>query len=137
MERLIENITSGKISTFAQLYGVLNDIYKAYKADEWNWFLATYKKLNNCELSDESNENLISFFDRWKESSLKLLNMVLQDSYKEFEGNVKIGFGIDGNRDVDFDNVRGVYTENMFIKKMREDIEKINGKYKEIKKLIK
>ena len=40
--------------------------------------------------------------------------MVEMDASKEFEGNVRTGFGIDGFQDEDFDAVRGNFKNNSF-----------------------
>ncbi len=133
---LIADIRSGTIKTHEHLYREFEKIYQAYKQDEWNWFLRTYQKVYQRDLADESAENLLRFLDSWKEASSKLLNMVAQDSKKEFEGNVKIGFGIDGNPDADFESVRGLYDKNSFVKKLNQGIEEINRKYEKIKKVI-
>ena len=63
--------------------------------------------------------------------------MVMNDAQKEFEGNTKIGFGIDGNKDDDFRAVRGTFEENKFVKKLKVEMEKINRRYETTLKLIK
>lgn len=136
VERLIENIIAGKFCTYDHLHQAFELIYKSYQSDEWNWFLANYQKLNNCELFDEPDENIVKLIDQWKDSSIKSLNMVLQDAQKEFEGNVKIGFGIDGHADADFNNVRGRCEENPFIVQTKKAIDEVNRKYDSIRKLI-
>ncbi len=42
------------------------------------------------------------------------------DASKEFEGNVRTGFGIDGNSDADFDEVRGSFATNAFKQQLDE-----------------
>ena len=136
VEFLIANVISSKINSLEKLQDGLEDIFYSYENDSWNWFLLKYKELNDKELFDETDDNLISFLDSWKDSSLKLLNMVAQDSQKEFEGSTKISFGIDGNTDADFENVRGTFEENKFVKQINEEIDTVNSKYEELKNLI-
>ncbi len=136
IELLTSNIINGKVASFEKLQNEFEKIYNCYENDVWNWFLTNYKQLNGCELHENSDEDLIKFFDGWKESSLKLLNMVSQDSQKEFEGNVRIGFGIDGNADADFESVRGTFEKNASILKIEDEIDAVNSKYEELKKMI-
>ncbi|MBC8181063.1 DUF4954 family protein [candidate division KSB1 bacterium] len=136
VESLIADVINGNINSLEKLQSGLENIYNSYDNDSWNWFLLKYKELNDKELADETNDNLINFLDSWKDSSLKLLNMVAQDSQKEFEGNTRISFGIDGNTDTDFDNVRGTFADNKFVKQINEEIEAVNLKYEALKKLI-
>jgi NDP-sugar pyrophosphorylase family protein len=49
---VVGKVASGSIATFDALYGAFKEIYDAYRADEWNWFLAQYRRLNNVELHD-------------------------------------------------------------------------------------
>jgi hypothetical protein len=136
VELLIADIITGKINSLGKLQTGLEHIHASYDDDSWNWFLLKYRELKTKELFEETENNLLTFLDSWKDSSLKLLNMVAQDSQKEFEGNTRIGFGIDGNTDADFENVRGTFEENKFVKQINEEICTVNSKYEELKKLI-
>ena len=58
-------------------------------------------------------------------------NMILKDAEKEFDKSSRIGFGNDGDEAIanaDFDNIRGNYEDNKFVKGIREDSEKIQVK---------
>ena len=136
IDELIKSVVDGNIKSFDDLHQEFEQVYQTYEEDAWNWMLFNYKRLHNCELFEESRGNIVNFLTRWKESSLKLLNMVLQDSQKEFDGNVKLSFGVDGNADADFENVRGSYDENPFVKNIKERIDLLNVKYEELIKLI-
>jgi len=45
---------------------------------------------------------------------------------------VRLGFGIDGNADADFINVRGTYEENSFVKKIQGEIEEVERRYRAV-----
>ncbi len=135
ISELEQNI--GSISSLTELQGKLKEIYEAYDEDEWNWVLAAYKKLNGKEFVDASNEEIQKFVDEWKKSSLKLVNMVSGDASKEFEGSVKLGFGIDGNGDEDFEAVRGTFEGNSFVKKLKLQTGVVEKQFNEISALIK
>ncbi len=136
IEYLISEITSGKINSMDDLQSALTNIYESYEDDEWNWFLSNYEKAFGKKIENETNEDLKDFINNWKKSSLKLLNMVLNDAQKEFEGDVKIGFGISGDVDNDFTAVRGIFEENKFVKKLNADIESVNNKCESIINLL-
>jgi hypothetical protein len=74
--------------------------------------------------------------DRWRDASLKVLNMVISDISKEFEGETSTGFGIDGNREADFEAVRGSFTGNKFVVRLNNEIEDVKKKCDSIKTLI-
>jgi hypothetical protein len=118
------------------MYDMLEDIAKNYSDDEWNWFLANYRKLSGKDILEESTAGLVSLVDRWRDSSLKLLNMVIGDISKEFEGDISTGFGIDGNKETDFEAVRGSFTGNKFIIRLKNEIEDVKKKCDSIKTLL-
>jgi hypothetical protein len=136
LDRMAEAIASGVLATNEQVYGALETISAGYADDEWNWFLVNYRRLTGKDLKDESTAGMISLIDRWRDSSLKLLNMVINDISKEFEGDISTGFGIDGNREADFEAVRGTFTGNKFIVRLNNDIEDVKKKCEAIKNLI-
>lgn len=137
VEKLCANISSGAIADFDALQNALQMIFASYDADEWNWFMANFEKVYGVRPQDESAEGLAEFVAAWKNASQKLINMVLNDAQKEFEGDVRIGFGIDGNADADFDAVRGTFEGNKFVKKLKGDIEEISRKHEMMSGLIK
>ena len=72
---------------------------------------------------------------KWKENSIRLNNMILADAKKEFDANSRIGFGLDGDvsvQDADFEQVRGSYEGNSFVKGLRDNNIEIEQKASEI-----
>jgi hypothetical protein len=136
IDALCAAVESGSISTTGQQYEALQAVQATYAEDEWNWFLVNYQKVSGKGLADEGTEGLLSLLDRWREASLKLLNMVINDISKEFEGEVSTGFGIDGNRDADFEAVRGTFAGNKFVMRLNNEIEDVKKKYDSAKTLI-
>ena len=132
VDTLVRDVKSGDISDYDSLHVVFEKIYKGYGDDEWKWFLSNYRNIHGTDLCDETPEAIKTLLTRWKDSSLKLLNMVLQDAGKEFEGTVSIGYGIDGDAEKDFTNVRGTFDANSFVKMVKDSMNEINLKYEEI-----
>lgn len=136
LQQVVADIEKGELDTFRKVHAAFDTVYSSYEADEWNWFLNTYKKMNGKELADESAENIGTFLSEWRSASLKIYNMVLTDAEKEFDDSVKIGFGIDGNREEDFRAVRGEFDDNSFVKSIRELMEGVEKDYKDLMSLV-
>jgi hypothetical protein len=129
VERVIAKITSGAVVSAEQLQTELETVFRSYGDDEWNWFLSQYKKANNRELAVEPREIIIGLLERWRDASLKLLTMVLGDISKEFEGEVRTGFGIDGNQDADFEAVRGTFAGNTYVAHLNSEIDTVKKQF--------
>lgn len=136
VEDLVEKIVNGDIESLASLQSELKSIHSAYRDDEWEWFLAAYKQVKGKDLCEEDDDALRAFLDRWRSASHKLLNMVKNDAQKEFEGDTRTGFGIDGERDADFDAVRGTFDGNKFVKKLAEDAESVDKRHEAATRLV-
>lgn len=118
LENLLNDIRDKKISNLDQLQSELQTIHGSYALDEWSWVLSNIPGFYGFEAL--TTENLKTVLEKWKISSTKLLNMVEMDASKEFEGNVRTGFGIDGHQDLDFEAVRGSFEANSFKKQLDE-----------------
>ena len=136
LHEVISGIEKGELDTFEKVHTAFETVYTSYEADEWNWFLNTYKTLKGNELSKEPKEQIESFLTEWKDASVKIYNMVLTDAEKEFDDSVKIGFGIDGNREEDFKAVRGEFEDNSFVKNIRGLIGEVEENYTSIVSLL-
>ncbi|MBT4361859.1 MAG: DUF4954 family protein [Candidatus Marinimicrobia bacterium] len=124
LDSLLDRIKASEVIDLQTLQQELQNIHGSYALDEWLWVINTIPQVFGFE--NLNAENLITVLEKWKVSSTKLLNMVEMDASKEFEGNVRIGFGIDGHQDDDFDEVRGKFESNSFKKQldeMRQDVE--------------
>jgi len=118
LERLLSRIRTGKVTSLENLQSELQKIHGSYDRDAWSWVLQAIPQVYGFE--SITIENLMTVLEKWKVSSTKLLNMVEMDASKEFEGNVRTGFGIDGHQDADFDEVRGDFSSNSFKKQLDE-----------------
>ena len=136
LQELISDIEKGDLDTFQKVHNAFDAVYSAYDADEWNWFLNTYKALKGNELSGESEERIKAFLSEWRDASVKIYNMVITDAEKEFDDSVKIGFGIDGNREEDFKAVRGECENNSFVKNIRGLITEVEKNHTAISSLL-
>jgi hypothetical protein len=63
-------------------------------------------------------EEIITLVELWKNSVVKLDQLIYNDAKKEFDLNSKTGFGVDGNEEQkhqDFESVRGSFDSNTFV----------------------
>ena len=137
VDAVLASVISGEIASLSELQDALKAVYDVYRDDEWEWFIANFEKATGKSLKENTAEVLVECLDAWKVSSLKLLNMVMGDAGKEFDGVVRTGFGIDGNADADFDAVRGTMEDNKFVKKLKTDMEEVEKKHEALLALVK
>ncbi len=127
LNNLLDKIKTGDVTTLHTLQIELQKIHDSYALDEWSWVLQAIPQVYDFE--SITSDNLKTVLEKWKVSSNKLLNMVEMDASKEFEGNVRTGFGIDGHQDEDFDTVRGKFEANSFKKQLDEMRQAVQSNY--------
>jgi len=133
--KIQELIKSNSISDLKKLREELNKINDDYVESAWSWTAKLIEERFGKKPSDLSKEQVIQIISDWKENSIKLNNMILKDAEKEFDQNSKIGFGIDGDSEIqekDFESVRGKFDENKFVANLKKDSELISKKAEEI-----
>ena len=82
------------------------------------WYGKTYEQL--------TPEDIIGIVKKWNESVVALDRMLYDDARKEFSMVSRIGFGVDGSteqRDFDFEQVRGEFESDAFVKMVCKHIE--------------
>jgi len=136
LDRLLLEIESGRVKSFDDLQEKLKAIHTAYRVDEWNWYLSIFSELYGKELSAATKEDVNGILDFWQKASRKYLNLVANDAKKEFEGNVRTGYGIDGNQAEDFTAVRGNYEDNSFIQQLNQLVVEMEQRYETAKTII-
>ncbi len=129
---LCETIERGRVNTMDDLQQELRKIHAAYAADAWNWIVANFETVYHIPLTAISRGDLKNFLETWKKSSLKGWHMVYEDARKEFEGGVRISFGIDGAGDRDFEAVRGAFESSPIAKKLRDHMNAVNTQFLKI-----
>ena len=73
-----------------------------------------------------SLEQIQRTVEEWKAAVVNLDKMVYNDARKEFDLNSQTGFGVDGDRqqaEADFEEVRGSFESNSFVKAVLEHID--------------
>jgi len=134
-ESLVEKIKAELIKSIDSLAEEFSGISKKYYESSWAWCANLIERRFNSKVTELTKEHLTQIITDWHDNSIKLNNMILKDAEKEFDQQSKIGFGIDGDEEVqnrDFENVRGRFDENMFVIELRRESKEISDQGKEI-----
>jgi len=124
--RLLNDIEKGNI-TLSDIRERLQTMHENYYSYEWTWALDKLEQVWGCSLNKVSLEQVRRTVDEWQEAVVKLDHMVYDDARKEFDLNSQTGFGVDGDREqaeADFEEVRGSFESNSFVKAVLEHIER-------------
>ena len=129
ISRLCENVKEERIASIDGLLDELRKIYEGYSTSSWVWCCEMIEERLGVQFEDITKDQLVGILKDWKENADKMNNMILKDAQQEFSANSKIGFGIDGDegdRDKDFEAVRGAFDENSFVQGLKNEIEEID-----------
>lgn len=124
--RLLDDIERGKV-TLKTIRTRLQEMHDNYYSYEWSWALDKLLQVWGCKLKDVTREQILHTIDQWQESVVGLDRMIYDDARKEFDLNSQTGFGADGDREqaaADFEEVRGSFESNSFVKSVLEHIER-------------
>ena len=124
--KLLNDIEAGKL-TLADIQTSLETMHANYYSYEWSWALEKLEQVWGCSVEEVSLEQLKKTVEEWKNAVVNLDKMVYNDARKEFDLNSQTGFGVDGDRhqaQADFEEVRGSFESNSFVKAVLEHIEK-------------
>ena len=124
--KLLNDIEAGAL-TLADIQARLETMHANYYSYEWSWALEKLEQVWGCSVEEVSLAQLKKTVEEWKEAVVNLDKMVYNDARKEFDLNSQTGFGVDGDRhqaQADFEEVRGSFESNSFVKAVLEHIEK-------------
>lgn len=126
IDNLIYAIETDSIDDTMSVHNYFKNLHHNYYDLEWTW--AWDKIQQFYELSSDTITliDIIQIIERWKSAVVELDRMIYDDAKKEFSLSSRISFGLDGNRyiqQVDFEQVRGIFEENAFVKAVIRHIE--------------
>ena len=124
--KLLDDIQNGLLS-LSDIQSRLETMHANYYSYEWSWALEKLEQVWGCSVEEVKLEQLCETVVDWREAVVKLDRMVYSDARKEFDLNSQTGFGVDGDRsqaEADFEEVRGSFESNSFVKAVLEHIEK-------------
>ena len=123
--RLLDDIENGT-TALNEIQARLVEMHANYYSYEWTWALEKLEQVWGCKVSEVTIEKIRRAVEEWKEAVVGLDRMVYDDARKEFDLNSQTGFGVDGDRrqaQADFEEVRGSFESNSFVKAVLEHIE--------------
>ena len=122
---LLDDIEKGAVSSLETLSLSFENIHKSYYDWEWTWAAATIEEEQGKPLSKFNAEDVIRIVESWKKRVIDLDNLLFEDAKKEFDLSSMTGFGIDGSdeeKQLDFEQVRGVFESNTVVSAIRDHI---------------
>lgn len=126
VKKLLDEIESGSLSLDA-IQARLVQMHANYYSYEWTWALEKLEQVWGCKVEEVTLDQLRMTITQWQEAVVNLDRMVYNDARKEFDLNSQTGFGVDGDREqaeADFEEVRGSFESNSFVKAVLEHIER-------------
>lgn len=123
---LLNDIQNGALS-LSDIQARLETMHANYYSYEWSWALEKLEQVWGCSVDEVSLDQIRRTVEEWQAAVVNLDKMVYNDARKEFDLNSQTGFGVDGDRsqaEADFEEVRGSFESNSFVKAVLEHIEK-------------
>lgn len=126
IDRLVDDIESGKITQIKELNAFFEHLHKNYYSLEWTWAWGKIQEYYKLDAETITASDIIRIVERWREAVVKLDQLIYEDAKKEFSLSAQISFGIDGDsleQKIDFEQVRGVFEENSFVETVIKHID--------------
>jgi hypothetical protein len=127
--RLCNDIISGEVNDVEYINTRLREIHLHYYDMEWTWVARNMKSWWGKDCEELTIEDVVSIVEQWRKSVITIDQMLYDDARKEFSMVSKVGFGIDGTsqcKDVDFEQVRGDFEQDTFVKMVLDHMEEKN-----------
>ena len=125
--RLLEDIESGRVDSIEGINARFREMHENYYTYEWTWAYDMISEYYGIEPVHMTKLQAIQIIRQWKEAVIGLDKMVYEDAKKEFSLSSMTGFGADGekrHKEQDFEQVRGVFDNNPFVKETLAHIER-------------
>jgi len=125
VERLLEEIEAGRIETLEQLADAFRFMHEHYPEYEWTWAAGILQQRIGKSIDQVTPGDVIDQVNCWKKAVVELDELLRADAAKEFTAAAQIGFGLDGDEDsrqADFEQVRGTFEQNDFVREIADHI---------------
>ncbi len=136
LRRLEEAVESGSISSAREFDAELRKIDASYGLDEWAWVAGAWREHFNADLQAAGPAEILAAASEYVKVKGKFLNLVIADSGKEFDEQSRSGFGLDGDpadASADFEQVRGRFETNKFVKEMKAAVEALPVRFERVR----
>jgi len=126
LNNLLKSIENGTTSSLEEVNSALVALHKNYYNYEWTWAFDILGKNYSKKPENFTAEDVIAVVERWKKSVLGIDRLLYEDARKEFSLTKMTGFGVDGqngDRELDFAQVRGEFEENETVKAINKHMQ--------------
>jgi len=126
LNNLLKSIENGDVSSLEEVNSALTALHKNYYNYEWTWAYDVLGKYYCKKPEDFTANDVIAIVEKWKESVLGIDRLLYEDARKEFSLTKMTGFGVDGqngDREMDFAQVRGEFENNETVKAIQKHME--------------
>ena len=126
VDRVIDNIESGATNLLKEINEEWRIMHQNYYTYEWTWVYDHIESFYGINPDKMTADDVIRIVEQWREAVVRLDRMIYDDARKEFSLASRTGFGVDGSRtekDMDFEQVRGDFESNPFVKATLEHID--------------
>ncbi len=128
VKALLDDVEAGKVNSSEEFDAALRKMHENYYRYEWTWAYEKMLEYYGLYPDRVTIDDLIHIIEKWKDSVVKLDQMLYADAKKEFSLSAHTGFGFDGASqrtiDRDFEQVRGDFESNPFVTSTLEHIER-------------
>jgi acetyltransferase-like isoleucine patch superfamily enzyme len=125
VDSLLDRIESGEVSDLETVDREFRQMHADYYRLEWSWAYDKYADFFGFPLETITALQVRDIVMKWKAAVIGLDEMLYEDARKEFNLASMTGFGADGSREdkeLDFEQVRGAFESNSFVKAVLEHI---------------
>jgi NDP-sugar pyrophosphorylase family protein len=125
VERLLTDIETGVADSLERIAARFAEIHRNYYSHEWTWAIDRIEKLYGKSIDEFTFADVVEIVEIWKDSVVSLDNLLYDDARKEFALSSRTGFGADGeedDRNLDFEQVRGEFEQNSFVREIMDHI---------------
>ncbi len=126
INRLCDDVVNRRVTDLEEINARIARLASEYYDMEWTWVAGMMKKWYGKTCDELTPEDIAAITHRWQNSVVRLDNMLYEDARKEFSLVSRIGFGADGSDEMataDFEQVRGDFESDSFVRMVKEHIE--------------
>ena len=124
--QLIYQIEHHEIQSIEEINERFQWLHQNYYQLEWTWAWEMIQKWYKLSLETITAQEVIHIVRIWKEAVVHLDHLLYEDAKKEFSMISQTSFGVDGDytqKKIDFEQVRGAFESNTFVKAVEQHIQ--------------
>ncbi|MBD5224512.1 MAG: DUF4954 family protein [Bacteroidales bacterium] len=136
IEALCNDIAEERIGSIQDVNNRMKALSDLYYEMEWTWVVENFSRWWGKEVSELTLDDVRAIAERWRNSVITLDKMLYDDARKEFSSVARIGFGLDAGNDNgrrrDFEQVRGEFERDPFVRMVLDHIESKTALYHDL-----